>query len=73
MSELGKYIRIYYHTTHKKLPELVSYIEDLLNSSVVETTGHALVELLIGKLRPDIFRNLLKNPDQITIEDNLAN
>jgi hypothetical protein len=41
---------------------------------VVETTGYAPVELLIGEPRPDIFRNLLKKkPDQLPIEDALAN
>jgi hypothetical protein len=74
MHELGKYFHIYYHTTHKKWPELVPYIQDWLNSSVVETMGYTHVESLNKEPRPNIFRNLLKKkPDQLPIEDTLAN
>jgi transposase InsO family protein len=73
MRELGKYFRIYCHTTHKKWPELVPYIEEWLNSSVSETTGYAPIELLSGKPKPDVFRTLLrKQPEQLPVEDNLA-
>jgi transposase InsO family protein len=72
MRELGKYFRIYCHTTHKKWPELVPYIEDWLNSSVKESTGYA-IELLDGKPRPDIFSKLLKKAaGQLPAEDTLA-
>jgi hypothetical protein len=73
MRELGKYFRIYCNETHKKWPELVPHIQDWLNSLVVETTGYAPGELLDGKSRPDIFRNLLKKrKDQIPTEDTVA-
>jgi hypothetical protein len=44
-----------------------------LNSSVVETTGYAPVELLDGKLRPDIFQKILKKrSDEIPTEETVA-
>jgi hypothetical protein len=74
MRELGKYFRIYCHTTHKKWPELVPYIQGWLNASVIETTGYAPLELLGGHPRPDIFSKLLKKEiDQLPVEDTLAN
>jgi hypothetical protein len=74
MLELGKYFHIYCHTTHKKWPELVPYVQDWLNSLVVETTGYAPVELFNGEPKLDIFRNVLKKrTDQLPIEDTLAN
>jgi transposase InsO family protein len=73
MRELGKYFRIYCHTTHKKWPELVPYIEGWLNSSVSESTGYAPIELLDGKPRPDIFSKILKKAaGQLPVEDTLA-
>jgi hypothetical protein len=73
MRELGKYFRIYCHTTHKKWPELVPYIQDWLNSSVSESTGYAPIELLDGKPKPDIFRQLLtREADQLPKEEALA-
>jgi hypothetical protein len=58
---------------HKKWPELVPHIQDWLNSSVAETTGCVPIELLDGKFRPDIFRNILKKrSDQIPTEDTVA-
>jgi hypothetical protein len=73
MRELGKYFRIFCEKTHKKWPELVPYIQNWLNSSVIDTTGYAPVELLGGNPRPDIFHSLLKkNPDQTLPEETLA-
>jgi hypothetical protein len=58
---------------HTRWPQLVPHTQDSLNSSVVETTGYAPVELIDEKFRPDIFRNLLKKKtDQIATEDTVA-
>jgi transposase InsO family protein len=65
--ELGKYFKIYCHENHKKMPELVPYIEDWLNSA------SEAIELLDGNRRPDDFSKLLKKaPDQLPVEDSLA-
>jgi hypothetical protein len=73
MRELGKYFRIYCNTTQKKWPELVPHIESWLNSSVSGVTGYAPIELLSGKPRPDIFRNILKKePDRQPVEEALT-
>jgi hypothetical protein len=54
MRELETYFRIYCAETHKKWPELIPHIQNWLNSSVIETSGYAPVELLGGRPKPYI-------------------
>jgi len=55
MREIGKYCKIYCHTTQKKWPQRIPKIESWLNSTISGSTGFTAVELMFNDIRPDIF------------------
>lgn len=66
MKEIGKFCRIYCHQNHKKWPELLVKIEEVLNGSVSDSTGYSPVELMYDEPRPDLFKKFItKEADQM--------
>jgi len=59
MREIGKYCKIYCHTTQKKWPELIPKIESWLNTTISGSTGFTPVELTFNDIRPDVFSKIL--------------
>ena len=60
MQEISKFCRIYCNITQKKWPELITQIEEWLNTSVSGSTGYTPVELMFGQPKPDVFEKILK-------------
>jgi hypothetical protein len=74
MREIGKYCKIYCHTTQKKWPELIPKIESLLNTTISDLTGFTPVELMFNDIRPDIFSKILnKTKEQQPNNEELQN
>jgi hypothetical protein len=59
MREIGKYCKIYCHTTQKKWPELIPKIESWLNTTISGSNGFTPVELIFNDIRPEIFSKIL--------------
>jgi hypothetical protein len=59
MRKIGKYCKIYCHTTQKKWPEFIPKIESWLNTTTAGSTGFTPVELMFNDIRPDIFSKIL--------------
>jgi hypothetical protein len=59
MREIGKYCKIYCHTTQKKWPELFPKIESCLNTTICGSTDFTPVELMFNDIHPDIFSKIL--------------
>jgi hypothetical protein len=73
MREIGKYCKIYCHTTQKKWPEIIFKIEFSLNTTVSGSTGFTPVELTFDS-RPDIFSKILnKTKKQQPSKEELQN
>jgi len=64
MREIGKYCKIYCHTTQKKWPELIPKIESWLNTTISGSTGFIPAELMFNDIRPDIFSKILNNTEE---------
>jgi hypothetical protein len=74
MKEIGKYSKIYCHTTQKKWPELIFKIEFWLNTTVSGSTGFTPVELIFNDTCPDIFSKILnKTKEQQPNNEELQN
>jgi transposase InsO family protein len=72
MKELGKYFKIYCHTTHKKWPQLIPYIQKWFNESVNQVTGYRPVELL-GEVENELFKELAIRLPERSAQADLAN
>ena len=59
MREIGKYCKIYCHTTQNKWPERIPKIESWLNTTISGSTGFTPVDLMFNDIRPDIFSKIL--------------
>jgi putative transposase len=73
MKELGKYFRIYCHTTHKKWPELIPHIQKWLNQFINQVTVYCPVELLGGEVKIELFTELVKKLPDRPIKEDLPN
>jgi hypothetical protein len=62
MKELGRFFRIYCHQKHKQWTSLIPNIEKWINTTVSSTTAYAPVEIIFGQPRPNIFKELIRNP-----------
>jgi hypothetical protein len=69
VKELGKYFKIYCHTTHKQWPDLIPHIQGWLNESISSVTGYCPTELLGGDVRNELVKKLPEN----TNKENLPN
>jgi hypothetical protein len=69
MREIGKIFKIYCSQNHRKWPELIPYIENWINQSVVSSTGYPPIELMEGKSRLDLFASMRKDPGQLLQEE----
>jgi hypothetical protein len=47
--------------TQNKWAEIIPLVEKWLNSSVSETIGHSLVEIVFNEPKPDAFKQILHN------------
>jgi hypothetical protein len=74
MREISKFCKIYCSRNHRKWAELLPKREEWLNTTVADSTGFKLVELLLDAKKPDLFENILtksmKNlPEPETVRD----
>ena len=77
MREIGKYCKIYCHTTQKKWPELIPKIEPWLNTTISGSTGFTPVELMFNDIHPDIFSKILntkkeQQPNNEELQDKIT-
>jgi hypothetical protein len=66
MHEISKFCKIYCSQNHRKRAELLLKKEELLNTTVADSTGFIPVELLFEAKKPDLFEKILtKSPENL--------
>jgi hypothetical protein len=72
MRELAKFCRIYCEKAQRKWPELISHMEEWMNTTVSGSTDYCAVELMFDETKPDLFRKALnKARDQLPPDERL--
>ena len=77
MREIGKYCKIYCHTTQNKWPVLIPKIESWLNTTISGSIGFTPVELMFNEILPDIFSKIFnktkeQQPNNEELQDKIT-
>jgi hypothetical protein len=68
MREISEFCKIYCSQNHRKWAELLPKIEEWLNTTVADSTGFTLVELLLEAKKPDLFEKILTKSTENLLE-----